>query len=65
MPTYIKLVDGDDVTVREDYRDVYERLLAGAWREPCELTASTFGVAAAEPQPLTVNPTYIVYFRAT
>jgi len=28
MPTYIKLVEGDALTIDEDYRNVYDKLLA-------------------------------------
>jgi hypothetical protein len=43
MPTLIKLVESDALTVREDYRAVYETLLAAAWREPCEFTELGYG----------------------
>jgi hypothetical protein len=59
MATYIKLIEGGELTVLEDYRDVYEKLLAAAWREPCEFTAD-----AESPRPITVNPVYVVFFRA-
>jgi hypothetical protein len=59
MPTEIKLVEGDTVTVTTDYRTVYAQLLGSGWQEPCE-----FLEAGNEPHQVTVNPTYIVYFRA-
>jgi hypothetical protein len=65
MATFIKLADGDSVTVREDYRDVYEKLLAGAWQQPCEFTSAEPGVGAGEIHRLTVNPAYIVFVRGT
>jgi hypothetical protein len=59
MPTEIKLVEGETVTVDTDYRTVYNQLLATNWQEPCEFVQS-----GSDPHPVTVNPTYIVYFRA-
>jgi hypothetical protein len=59
VPTNIRLVEGDTVSVAEDYRTVYEKLLAVAWREPCEFTVADDEAS----HPVTVNPVYIVYFR--
>jgi hypothetical protein len=59
MPTYIKLIEGDALTVREEYRHVYEKLLAAGWKEPCEFTEG-----AEEPRQVTVNPVYVVFVRA-
>jgi len=59
MPTYIKLVEGDALTVDEDYRNVYEKLLATGWREPCELVEQGDDGA----RPVTVNPAFVVFFR--
>jgi hypothetical protein len=59
MPTYIKLVEGDTLTVLEDYRAVYEKLLAVAWQQPCEFTEE----GEHGERPLTLNPSYVVFFR--
>jgi hypothetical protein len=59
MATYIKLIEGDELTVREDYRDVYEKLLAAGWEEPCEFTEK-----GDAPRQVTVNPVYVVFVRA-
>jgi len=61
MATEIKLIEGDSITVREDYRDVYEKLLAAGWQEPCEFTHEGTG----EPTFVAVNPSYIIYLRST
>ncbi|HEU4657624.1 MAG TPA: hypothetical protein VFR97_08875 [Capillimicrobium sp.] len=63
MPTTIKLMDGDDVTVREGYREVYEKLLSAAWREPCEFTIGEVGIAGEDAHAVTVNPAYVVLIR--
>lgn len=58
MPTEITLVEGETVTVSDDYRHVYEKLLSTNWQAPCE-----FLQAGAEAQQITINPAYIVFFR--
>lgn len=58
MPTEIHLAEGATVTVVEEYRDVYAKLLAANWQMPCE-----FVDTGDEHHPVTVNPTYIVFFR--
>jgi hypothetical protein len=59
MPTEIKMIESDSVTVADDYRAVYDKLLAAAWQEPCEFVEAGDG-----GHRVTVNPTYIVYLRA-
>jgi hypothetical protein len=61
MPTLIKLIEGDALTVQEDYRAVYETLLAAGWREPCEFTEDD----EDGPRPVTLNPSFVVFFRRT
>jgi hypothetical protein len=58
MSTEIRLVEGESITVGDEYRNVYDKLLATGWREPCEFEDGDDGERA-----VTVNPTYIVYFR--
>jgi hypothetical protein len=62
VPTEIKLVENDTVTVSDDYRSVYEKLMSSHWQEPTEFLQSGGG---QEAERVTVNPTYIVYFRGT
>jgi hypothetical protein len=59
VPTEIKLIENEVVTVAEDYRSVYDKLLAVAWQEPCEFMETADG-----SRRVTVNPTYVVYVRA-
>jgi len=59
MSTEIRLIEGESVTVTAEYRTVYETLLSAGWREPCE-----FLQAGREQHQVTLNPAYIVYFRA-
>jgi hypothetical protein len=59
VATEIKFAEGATVTVVEEYRDVYAKLLAANWQMPCE-----FIDMADEHRPITINPTYIVFFRA-
>ena len=59
MATEIRFTDATTVMVAEQYRDVYEKLLAANWQMPCEFTQ-----ARKDTQPITVNPAYVVSFRA-
>jgi hypothetical protein len=59
MPTEIRLVDGETVRVTEDYREVYAKLLSANWQKPCE-----FIDHGIEQHQVTVNPAYVVFFRA-
>lgn len=59
MATEIKLAEGATVNVVEDYRDVYTKLLAANWQMPCE-----FIDTGSEHHQITINPNYLVYFRA-
>ena len=59
MATEIRFTEGTTVTVAEHYRDVYEKLLAANWQMPCEFTQAREGT-----QPITVNPVYVLSFRA-
>ena len=59
MATEIRFSDGSSMTVTDEYRDVYEKFLAANWQMPCEFTET------GEPgHPVTVNPVYVVCFRA-
>jgi hypothetical protein len=58
MSTEIRLIEGEAIMVAEKYREVYDKLLATGWREPCEFKHSDHGERA-----VTVNPAYIVFFR--
>lgn len=60
MATEIRFSEGPNVTVAEEYRDVYEKLLAADWQMPCEFTE-----AGDQSHLVTVNPVYVVCFRAT
>ena len=59
MSTEIKLTEGESIRVSDDYREVYERLLAAGWQSPVE-----FAQRHGDGESLiTVNPAYIVYLR--
>ncbi len=59
MPTEIRLSEGESVRVTDEYREVYERLLAAGWQSPVEFTQH-YGDGE---NLITVNPRYIVYVR--
>jgi hypothetical protein len=59
VATEIKLAEGATVTVVEEYRDVYAKLLAANWQLPCE-----FVDTGDEHHQITINPAFLVYFRA-
>lgn len=59
MSTEIRLIEGESIRVSDEYRDVYERLLAASWQNPCEFTQHH----GNGENPITVNPAYIVYVR--
>jgi hypothetical protein len=59
MSTEIRLSEGESIRVSDEYRDVYERLLASGWQSPVEFTQHH----GDGESPITVNPAYIVYLR--
>ncbi|HEU4975662.1 MAG TPA: hypothetical protein VFT50_11275 [Baekduia sp.] len=59
MATEILFSEGTTVTVAEKYREVYEKLLATGWQQPCEFTQAREGT-----QPITINPMYVVSIRS-
>ncbi len=59
MSTEIRLVEGESIRVAEDYRDVYERLLAAGWHNPVEFRQRH----GDGESPITVNPSFVVYLR--
>ncbi|MHB1836064.1 MAG: hypothetical protein ACYCXW_13975 [Solirubrobacteraceae bacterium] len=59
MSTEIKLSEGESIRVSEDYREVYERLLAASWQNPVEFKQHH----GEGENPITVNPAYIIYLR--
>jgi hypothetical protein len=58
MPTEIRFTEGSAVTVAEEYRSVYEKLLAADWQLPCEFTQ-----ARDASQPITINPVHVLSFH--
>ena len=59
MSTEIRLIEGESIRVRDEYREVYERLLAAGWQNPVEFKQHH----GEGEHPITVNPGYIVYLR--
>jgi len=59
VSTEIKLIEGESIRVSDEYREVYERLLATSWQSPCEFMQHH----GDGTNPITVNPAYIVYLR--
>jgi hypothetical protein len=59
MSTEIRLSDGESIRVSDEYRDVYERLVAAGWQNPVEFTQHHGDGESL----ITVNPAYIVYLR--
>jgi hypothetical protein len=59
MSTEIRLVEGESIRVSDEYRDVYERLLAASWEKPVEFKQHHGDGESV----ITVNPAYIVYLR--
>lgn len=59
MSTEVKFTGGESIEVSDDYREVYEKLLAAACREPC-----VFRHHHCEAESLiTIQPAYIAYIR--
>ena len=52
MSTEIRLIEGESIRVSDEYRDVYERLLAANWEKPVEFTQHHGDGESA----ITVNP---------
>ena len=59
MSTEIRLIENESIRVSEEYREVYERLLAAGWQNPVEFKQHQ----GEGENPITVNPGYIVYVR--
>ena len=59
MSTEIRLIEGESIRVSDEYRNVYERLLAANWEKPVEFNQHHGDGESA----ITVNPVYIVYLR--
>ncbi len=59
MSTEIRLIESESIRVSDEYREVYERLLAGSWKTPVEFRQHH----GDGEHPITVNPAYIVYLR--
>lgn len=59
MSTEIRLIEGESIRVSDEYREVYERLLAAGWQNPVEFKQHH----GEGEDPITVNAGYIVYLR--
>lgn len=59
MSTEIRLIEGESIRVSEEYREVYERLLAAGWQSPVEFKQHHGDGESA----ITINPGYIIFLR--
>ena len=59
MSKEIRLIEGESIRVSDEYRDVYERLLAANWAKPVKFTRHHGDGESV----IALNPAYIVYLR--
>ena len=59
MSTEIRLVEGESIRVSDEYRDVYERLLAANWEKPVEFKQHHVTARARSPSTRHTSFTFV------
>ena len=58
MSAEIRLIEGESIRVNDQYREVYERLLAAGWQNPVGSSNTTVRAGAQSPSTRVTSSTY-------